>query len=171
MSKFKKEYYTIFNNVIKKSFNELKKKKVFILETDIIGYKFSKLKGMALRPLPWIYLIILNKDVRKKDINYKIGLIVHEISHIDLYRQISWPKYIYEGILYLTSRKFRSKNEWKTEMYAIKKGFYKEILHYSKDREDFRSKYGYMMPESIREYAKSLTNINLEEIKATEHTY
>jgi hypothetical protein len=166
MSKFTKEYYKIFNGIVKKSFNELKKRKVFILES-----KFSNLKGMALRPLPWVYLIILNKDVRDKDINYKMGLIVHEISHLDLYRKVSWPKYLYEGILYLTSRKFRSQNEWETEMHAIKKGYYKEILHYSKDREDFRSKYGYMMPASIQEYANSLTDINLEEIKTTEQTY
>jgi hypothetical protein len=113
---------------------------------------------MALRPLPHLNVIILNKDVRDKDIDYKIGLLVHEISHIDLYQKISWFKYLYEGFLYLTSKKFRSKNEWETEMHAIKKGYVNQVCHYSKEREEFRIKYGYMTSKAINEYANSLKN-------------
>jgi hypothetical protein len=153
MQKNINEYQLILENLKKKSFTGLKNKKIFIFESSLIS-----LKGMALRPLPHLNVIILNKDVRDKDIDYKIGLLVHEISHIDLYQKISWFKYLYEGFLYLTSKKFRSKNEWETEMHAIKKGYVNQVCHYSKEREEFRIKYGYMTSKAINEYANSLKN-------------
>ena len=64
-----KQFRDILNIIINDSFPNLKKKKIYIFES-----KFSKLKGMALRPLPWLNLIILNREVRDKDIEYKTGL-------------------------------------------------------------------------------------------------
>lgn len=151
MQNYKQEYYKILNKLINDSFISLKRKKIIILES-----RFSNLMGMALRPLPMLNLIILNKDVRNKCVEYKTGLIVHELSHIDLYQKISWVRYLYEGILYLTSRKFRSENEWETEKHAIKKGYVKQVCHYSKEREEFRIKYGYMTSKLILDYAASL---------------
>lgn len=154
MKKHMKQFRDILNIIINDSFPNLKKKKIYIFES-----KFSKLKGMALRPLPWVYLIILNNDVKDKDMEYKTGLMAHEISHLDLYSRISWPRYLYEGLLYITSRKFRSKNEWETEKNAIKKGYVKQVFHYSKERIEFRERYGYMSCESIKEYAASLEQL------------
>lgn len=151
MKKHLREYNEIKSKIIEDSFHDLKNKKIIILES-----KLSNLKGMALRPLPWLNLIILNKDVKDKDDEYKMGLIVHELSHIDLYQKMSWFKYLYEGFLYITSKKFRSQNEWETEMHAIKKGYVNQVFHYSKERKDFRLKYGYMTSDSIKEYAATL---------------
>ena len=142
----------IVGNIIKKSFPELKKHKIIILN-------FKRIYGARAVYLYFLSLLIIGKSIGKRGVNQ--GGIAHELSHLEIFRKWGFWKSALFSFLQFFSGKIRRRIEREADLLAINKGYGKELYllrkrSLSKSDERIRkllNKY-YLSPEEIKSYMK-----------------
>lgn len=127
-------------------------------------------------------ITIGNKDgykpaqlVNTAPFNALVGVLGHELAHVEDYSNRSGWAVTWMGIKYVFSKKYRRRMEYYTDSLAMSKGLQWQVYHYSHYvvntadvDEDYRQ-YKldiYMSPEQVRELAVRLDS--LQNIKATQ---
>lgn len=149
----KQKYKKIIDDLIKKSFPILRRKKIYI-SYFFIRRKYS---GGAFWIFPFWRVIFIN---RKKEFTEKqlIGLLAHELCHFESFQKMGWLAYLFAGIRYWTSPQFRKKEEEATEKLTIEKGYSRECYSLAKRYNSKKlkaSKY-YLSPQEIKLYAQKI---------------
>lgn len=147
--KCNKKYQKIINELIKKSFPELKNSvpKVFEL-------KVSKLHGIY---LPIINKIGINKLCRNFPRDEIKGIMAHELCHAEILKKIGFLKTLYLFFIYWFSSSLRKRNEEEADKLAIEKGYAKNLIYSSSRLEKMYPKYKdktFMSVQKIKQYAK-----------------
>ncbi|MEK6925958.1 MAG: hypothetical protein AABW50_01625 [Nanoarchaeota archaeon] len=144
-------------NIIKKSFPELKNKRILVF-TVPFRKAYSGMIFWLFWPLP--QLIFINKKRNKESIQYLNGLLCHEICHLVLIERRGFAKSVFRGIFYFIIPKLRRLIEDEVNRFAIQKGYSKEIHFFTKKVEKKKTSAGiqrfYMNSEDIKNYAKSV---------------
>jgi len=162
MNNQSKKYGKILDELVKKSFSELKNEKIFI--TDFIIFK--RFIAQAL-DFGFFKLLLVNNDKINELLFSKeemIGLFVHELCHFERYKK---KTFLQKAAFILTtwfSKKIRCKDERNTDRLTIKKGYGKELLKIALKREQKYSKEklaevyssGYLSPKEIKQEMKKL---------------
>jgi hypothetical protein len=158
MQNNKIKYKKIINNLIKKSFPELKNKKIYVFDL-----KSNGLFGISITFLPFFDFLGLNYS-KLKNISDKAltGLIVHELCHFSIYEKRSFFENL-KLIDYCFNPKRRRVEEKLTDELSIKKGYAKEIIESNKfilknlDNKNKKIfKEFYLSPSQIKAYAKKI---------------
>jgi len=150
-----KNYYSVANSLIKKSFPILKNKKIKIYEKEI---KFSA----DTKRLPGFLRIRTNPRLRNYSKKLLIGIFAHELCHLENFVNSSWFDYYVLREFKLMSNNFIKKEEEDTDKEAIRKGYAKELYLQrksrwnSKDRKLKKIKKFYISPDEIKRYALSI---------------
>tara|TARA_Y100000310_G_C20610622_1_gene777782 strand:+ start:270 stop:731 length:462 start_codon:yes stop_codon:yes gene_type:complete len=150
MNKHTQKYQGIINDLIKKSFPELKTKKFKVFEFDI-----TKFSGGY---FPIINLIGIHKKHRDSSNKVLKGLFVHELCHAEIVEKRSLLKNMLIGIAYWFVDSTRKKEENETDKLIIKKGYSRELFKLTKLREEEGKEYSkyYLSPQEIKSYAKKI---------------
>ncbi len=164
MNKYKKKYQRIVDDLIKKSFPELKEKKVKIVEFPkfFVFWSFAQ-KGFGR------YYIFINKKRRNANVKSLKAQLAHELCHIvldhmdktvfgDLYH--NFRKFLSIGF----NTKFSRRIETKVDKEVIRRGYARELYSSDLDWEKTFSERivkglyarGYLSPEQIESYAKKI---------------
>ncbi len=149
---YKKEYKKIVNELIIKSFPELKDKKIYIYEFNSRKY-YGEAGKFIIRRLG------ISKSLRNAKLILIKGLLAHELSHLSIFEERNFLKRI-SDIKYWFNKKRRTKEENNTIRLAIKKGYAKETYEISIRQRDnpYRKDINryYLTPAQIKSYAKSI---------------
>jgi len=162
INKFRKKYQKIVDELIKKSFPELRGKKV---KVDLIpkwlvwwvgGFVFKR-------------FIFLTENVNKiTDKSPRVGIFVHELCHVEDSIRRNYFKeaiqFIREVVGWFFGSKYSFNVERKTDIKSIKKGYARELFEYAVQREKRYSKgklkilygRGYLSSQEIKSYAKKI---------------
>ncbi len=165
MNKYIKEYKTIVNKIVKKSFPSLKKEKIIIIESPKIIFWVS---GYVANFPAYSSFIFINKRIRQRDKATKIALLAHELCHIESIKKshksflelFIWG--IIEDISWIFGKNPSKKDERQTDIETVKKGYGKELLHIAMNRKRRLSprvlsmvyKRGYLSPEEVKKFMK-----------------
>jgi len=149
MNKHLERYKKISDNIIKKSFADLKGKKLIIIER-----KF-KYFGKALN-FGFFNVIMINPVLRTFSDKELKGLFAHELSHIQRHKDRSFFQKISFIINYLLSKKSRREEEREADKLTIKKGYGNELYALMKK--------AYRVSKWHEKRLKS-THLSLKEIK------
>jgi hypothetical protein len=147
----------IATKIIKKSFPELKNKKILIFATP-----FRKAySGMALWGIwPFPDLILINRKKNNEPDKYLRGLLAHELSHIALRVKRGFIKSAVRGLFYWIIPKLRRAEEDEVNKIAMQKGYVKEIYFITQKSEKRKRASGiqrhYMSSQEVKNYAKSI---------------
>ena len=117
------DYKKIVKEMRKKSFPEIKGK-IFIIKFKLpIGSM-----GM-LCLIPCMKFIFIHPKNDKKPVNQIRGILAHELSHFSRFGKKSWIKSFVNAFRYwITSKKWRTKEEKETDKLTIRKGYGKELF-------------------------------------------
>ena len=147
-------YQRIVNELVRKSFPELKGKKIFIFE-----FNSKKYFGMA-NKLFFIRSIGFSKISRKFSEKEIKEIIVHELSYLEIFEKRNFWQYFLIGLKYWFDKKLRIREENEAIKYAIKKGYGKESYCVSvrQLKNPYRKKINkfYLLPRRIKRYAKKI---------------
>ena len=141
----------ILSKLIKKSFPILKDKRIhfFVLNSK----KYSG--GVVWLPFYRVLWVTKREKFNDKQLT---GLLVHELSHFEIFQKKGFFKYCFEGVLYWINEKMRRKEEIETDKLAIRKGYVREIYSINKALEKHKLKNSisryYFSSEEIKSYAK-----------------
>ena len=137
-------------DIIEKSFPLLKHKKLYLYTT-----KSKKYVGGATK-LPFINVIRINKKLLN-DNQYLIGVLSHELSHLERFTKMGWIKYFFVGISYWINGSARTKEEMEVNKLSIRKGYAKELYYamVKNEQNPYAKKIRkyYMTPSEIKSYA------------------
>ena len=149
--KYIEKYPKIIDELVKKSFPELKGKKIFIYE-----FNSKKFIGGA-----WSFLFFrtlwINRRLRKRR-DILMGIITHELCHLEIDCKRGYFKSFITGLSYFFNNSVRKSEEKKAVILSIEKGFAKVNFKTAKFKEkNFKNnlKY-YLSSEEIKKYAKSI---------------
>jgi hypothetical protein len=147
----------IATKIIKKSFPELKNKKILIFATPF-RKAYSGLALWGIWPFP--DLILINRKKSNEPDKYLGGLLAHELSHIALRVKRGFIKSMFKAMFYWIIPQLRRAEEDETNKLAIQKGYAGEIYFITKKSEKKKRALGvqkyYMNAEQIKSYAKSI---------------
>jgi hypothetical protein len=115
-----KRYKKLSNEVIRKGFPFLKKRKFVYLEKKL------KVLGRVWN-LGFFDLIEINPILRGFSDKELKGFFAHEISHVERHKQRGWIKKISFVIGYLFSKKFRRWEERGADRRTIERGYRSEL--------------------------------------------
>ncbi len=152
MNKYTEKYRRIIDKLIDESFPSLKGKKIYLSY-----FSRKKYSGGVFWALPFLRLLFINKE-RKFNDKQLIGLLVHELCHLERSQKTGWFKTSFMGLFYWVSSKYRKKEEEEAEKLTIEKGYAKEYYALVKKFHKFRlksSKY-YLSPEEFKSYAMKI---------------
>jgi hypothetical protein len=158
MQNNKIKYKKIINNLIKKSFPELKNKKIYVFETR--NKKFSAIS------LELLYLKIIFVSIKSKKYSVSAlkGLFAHELSHFSIIENMSFLENISYFWRFPFSKNVRANFETKADKLVIEKDLEKELIALKKEdakkknKKDLENKLnrGYLSPSQIKAYAKKI---------------
>jgi len=153
MMKYKEKYQKITDELIEKSFPELKGKRIWIKE-------YSGLSSGGAIYTPFFEILCINKKIRSFTKDQQIGLIAHELSHFSIFLRRGFFKGMLKGLLYFSSGNHRKQEETKTIKLSIKRGYGKQYHNLSKiawrDAKRRRRNKFYLSPKEIKSYAKKI---------------
>ena len=154
---FQNKCRKIIKELIKKSFPELKKKKILVFVPFFFRKAYS---GLALWIPPFPRMLFLNKERSNESDSFLRGLLSHELGHQSLYFIRGLRKSIAIASLYWISKKFRRKEEDEVNRLIIKRGYAHEIYTTTKKLEKIKTCAGiqkyYMSSEEIKAYARKI---------------
>ncbi|MCK4997675.1 hypothetical protein KAS08_05200 [Candidatus Pacearchaeota archaeon] len=150
----KKNYQKIVDELVRKSFPELKKNKIFISEASKWVSKYFS------AAVTYVFLFSILKISKKmRDYSEEIieSVLAHELGHIVGFKSYGFFGYTWRGFRYLTFRGARTIEENVADKIAIDRGYAKGLY-------EFKNKYGhpekykecYMSAKEVKEYAKSV---------------
>ncbi len=140
-NKYVKKYKKIVNELIRKSFPELKGKKVKIIE-----YNFTKTYGGFVPIINWLGIHKRSRKISRKELE---ALLVHELCHMEDFSKKGFFKTLLGTLLPVFPRK---ELEYKIDKMVIEKG-------YAKPRALLVKRLGtksYMSEDEIKSYAKKI---------------
>ncbi len=158
-------YKKIVSDLINKSFPELKKEKIKIIELK--GRIFWFLGGFTVRGIKKDFILINSKLQKLRILELK-GVLAHELCHVVDLRGKNFIHYWILIIPYLLNKVFGGslirKIENKTDKETIKRGYAKELYSFGKSMEKRYSKKvlsksyskGYLSPKEIKSYAQKI---------------
>ncbi|MBU3912640.1 MAG: hypothetical protein KKB21_00905 [Nanoarchaeota archaeon] len=160
----KEKYQNIINELISKSFPELKNEKIKVMEFPNIFPLAESFSTKSFRN----YYIFINKKCTKRNLSALKGQLVHELCHIILdYTNKGFCSSFWhlnkKNLSVAFNTKFSRKIENKTDRETIKRGYAKQRYRLALDWEKiFKKKLlnnslyprGYLTPEQIKSYAK-----------------
>ena len=91
-----------------------------------------------------------------------IGLFAHELSHLEYFDTLSWFNYNFVRGFKIHSKKYLIKEEREADIYAITKGYTRELYLQRKSRWDSKDKQGknnqwmYLSPDKIKKISIKL---------------
>jgi len=160
MGQYKEKYQKIVNELVKKSFPELKNRKISIVEFP----RFFAPHSFAERGIN-NYYIFINKNRRAATKSQLKAILAHELCHIVLYHK---PRSFLADILhnfikfssFAFNTEFSRKIETIVDKEVIKRGYGKELLIRAKEWASIFSKNelkeiyskGYLSPKEIKKY-------------------
>lgn len=151
MNKYTKKYQEIVNELVEKSFSELRKSipKAFEL-------KFTKLHGVY---LPIVNRVGINKLCREFPRDEIRGILAHELCHAEISGRYGFLKNFFDFIVYWFSSSVRKNEEDKADYLVIRKGYAKLLVLSSARLEklylDYKNK-TFMSVDRIKSYAKKI---------------
>lgn len=155
MNKYSEKYAKIKNQLVRKSFPELKSKKIFIGEI----WMRKHWSGWACY-IPPFRFIGLSKNLRKDSDKIARGIIAHELCHFSLISKRSLFGNILVGLSYWFFSAPRKKEEYDVDKLLIGKGYARESYLATKAKEKQKSKAKvqkyYMSSQEIKNYAKKI---------------
>ena len=159
MNKYVEKYQKIVNQLIKKSFPELKVKKIFIYELPFS----SRFYSAGAWNFKIFAIITLFKNSRKYSDEMLKALLAHELSHLENHEKKAYIEDFIYFLKWLFSSKTRADEERKADILTIKKGYGKQYILltnkiYEKDKKklEHHKIRGYLSPEQIKSYMKKL---------------
>ncbi len=152
-NKYTKRYQQIVDGLVKKSFPELMGKNIHVFVIN--SKKYSG--GAAWFPFYRVLWVTRREKFNDKQL---IGLLVHELSHLEIFQKKGFFKHSFQSFLYWINGKRRRQEEINTEKLAIRKGYAREIYAMSKKLEKHKRKKSvlkyYFSPEQIKSYAQKI---------------
>ena len=88
--------------------------------------------------------------------DHDVGVLAHELCHLETFEKKRGLKYAFDGILYWTNVKKRTKEDKDTDRLAIKKGYAKELYYFKKNKRKSKIAKYYLSAEDIKKYAKKI---------------
>lgn len=164
MNKTIEKYQKIVDKLVQKSFPELRKKKIRIVEfPEFLQFWSFAQSGFN------SFFILINKSQRKLNLKSIRGNLAHELCHITLdHKNKGLLKDLFHNIRkflsFIFNTNFSRKIETKIDKEVIKRGYAGDLLSAHKSWIDFLSKEniislhsrGYLTPNQIKSYAKSI---------------
>jgi len=154
---FQNKCRKITKELIKKSFPELKKKRVLVFVPLFFRKAYS---GLALWIPPFPRMLFLNKERSTESDSFLRGLLSHELGHQSLHFMRGLKKSIILASLYWLSKKVRRKEEDEANKLIIRRGYARDIYATTKRLEKIKTCGGiqkyYMSSEEIKSYAKKI---------------
>jgi hypothetical protein len=146
-----KKYKETVAYLVNNYFPELENKKIYLFK-----YKFKTFWASAIWVLPFRVILISPKVDALDDIPLH-GLLGHELSHLSIYGQKGWLKYLYiYPHVYLFSRKRIIQEENTVDKLTIEKGLGSSLFELRKlvknDEKHARVNYLYLTEEEIVEH-------------------
>jgi len=160
MTDYSKKYRKIVDKLIKEDFRGLKNRKIFVNEVYFFGLKYSA--GVAY--FVFFDFLTVNKKCRGYSNGAVIGLMVHELSHLEEIQEMSFIEKIVFGFKWLFTKKRKAEFEASADKRTIEKGYAKnryELAKYleGKDTKEYlksRIAKGYLSSKQIKSYAKKM---------------
>jgi hypothetical protein len=152
MNKYKKNYINIVSSLITTSFSNLKDKKIFVIELNLLNYSASTMN------FPFFGFIAVAEKSRKYTTKALRGLFAHELSHLSIIEDMDFLQWVSFSIKWTFSRKARADFETKADMLVIKKGHGKDLIELKKQR--FKGK-----PRECLEKVYNKGYLSVKEIK------
>ena len=153
MNKYTEKYRKIVDELVGKSFPELKGKKIWIREYDGISYGGTTYT-------PFFMILWVNKKARKFTKKQQVGLVAHELCHFSIFSGRGFFEGLVKGLLYFLPKGRRKQEEMDTIKFSIEKGYGKDWCELSKVawKDEARKKMNksYWSPEEIKSYAKKV---------------
>jgi len=150
MNKYVRKYKKIVDRLIKKSFPELRGKRIKIIPSPSGFYAFY---------VPGNFIGITKKCENLSDKELK-GILVHELCHAVQLNEKGFFKSYFIFISYLISPKLKNRIEIEADKLVIKKGYARNLFASTeKIKTEFNKKniiyYG-LTPNQIKSYAKKI---------------
>ena len=157
---YTKKYKRIVDSLIKKSFPELRDKKLFVTETSEVKERYS---AMVIKLLIFSWIRV-NKRCRKYSNKAVMALFAHELAHQDIIKRMNFSEMISYFWLWPFSWRRRADFENRTDKLVIEKGYARGLsalvkesfIGKSKKFIEHRRKMRYLFPEEIKSYAKKI---------------
>src|SRR3989344_1164475 len=121
MNKYLGHYKKIVDELIKKSFSGLKNRKILVNEVYFFGLKYSA--GVVY--FVFFDLLAVNKKIRGYSKDAVIGLMAHELSHIEEIQEMDFIEKINFCFRWAFTSKRRADFETSADKRTIKKGYAK----------------------------------------------
>lgn len=121
------KYQRIVDEIIEKSFPELKEKKIIIKEKTTFSYRAH------VGYYPWGMQIIISHQLRKFSHKFIKRILFHELCHLEIFKKWGIIRTNLDFLFYLLSKKHRLKVEKEANILMIKKGYGKQILEVRKE--------------------------------------
>ena len=156
MNQYENRYSKIVNELIMKSFPELKNFKIILFESN--AKRFEKHSADIFYGF-FFAVIRVSKKVRKFPRKALVGLFAHELSHFTIFHNRRPFQKFLAGFNYLTSKKHHKKEERDTDRFAIKRGYWKELYFTRVKKKEvygFSLDDNYLNPKEIKSYVKKI---------------
>jgi hypothetical protein len=161
MNKSTKKYKKIINQLIKKSFPELKGKIILVSSFNYQIISWGSAFVFSLGFVSWIFVFPKTRGDSKKHLG---ALFAHELSHINLIVNMNLFEKIVFAFKWWFTKKTKVRFETQADKHTIKKGYAKCLFDRVKNTEKKRSKEelkkrsarGYLSSKQIKKYAKKI---------------
>ena len=156
MTKFVERYQKIADKLIKKSFPNLRDKKIRLVE-----YNFSESYAGF---IPVINFIGIHKRCRNFSNKELEALFAHELSHFDILLEMSFFERFGFYLAHVFSKKVQSSFETAADKELVKGGYSRGFYSLIKKNENSKTKIeierrlknGYLSSEQIKSYAQKI---------------
>lgn len=151
---FIKKYKKIMNELISEKFPTLKNKEIRMEES-------KEPNGSADAKRFYSFLRIrITLGVRKYDKNKLIGLLAHELSHLEYFITLSWFHYEIFRDFKLWFKKYLKEDEKNTDITVIKKGYARQLYLQRKSvwntKRARKLRWKYLSPNEVKDIAIKL---------------
>ena len=119
----------LVDGLVKKSYPLLKDKKIHVYK-----FKNKKFRALAVHFLPFFRFILMHPYEMKESKTLLIGLLSHELCHLEKSEKQGWLKSTLSKFKYWTDKKIFEKGEKDTDRCAIHKGYGRELYEVAKTR-------------------------------------
>jgi hypothetical protein len=146
--KYTQKYSKILNELIKKSFPELKGEYIYIKE------KRAPYRAHV-SYFPWGFRVIVSKKLRKFSQKLIRRILIHELCHSEIFLGWGVIKTNLDFIYYLISKQHRKAIEREVNILMIKKGYGKYVLESRKENLERGLDYS-LTGKEIKSYIKKI---------------
>ena len=149
------KYQGIANELVRKSFSELRHHKIWVYESH--SKRFDKYALADTIYMIFFSIIRIGTILREFPEKSIRGIIAHELCHVEIFKKRRFFDKLFSGLKYNLSKKAQISEEHKTEKLAIRKGYARELYQAKKVREGLRGPSPYhLSSKEIKTYAKEI---------------